>query len=49
MQDDFTREAIGAMPREEVAELLAAHGIEGVQGPLDDLRARLVAVMFVDI
>ena len=47
--EEFNREAVAALPRVDVLELLAAHGVTGVKGSLSELRARLAAIMFVDL
>ena len=47
--DDLTREGIAKMPKSDVLELLAAHGIEGdSKAPVTELRTQLIALMFVD-
>lgn len=44
-----TREDIAKMSREDVVELLKAHGVEAPKGKLDDLRENLIAIMFMDL
>lgn len=44
----ITREDIAKMPKAEVIEYLAAHGVDAPEGKLDDLRAQLVAIMFIE-
>lgn len=46
--DPITREDIAKMPKADVIEHLTAHGIEAPEGKLDDLRAQLAAIMFVE-
>ena len=43
----ITREDIANMPKSEVIDLLAAHGVEGATGKVADLREKLTAIMFV--
>ena len=43
-----TSEAISTMNRADVVELLAANGVPGAKGKLNDLRDELVAIMFFD-
>lgn len=47
--DEITRDDIDKMPRAEVVEMLAAHGVEGATGKVADLREWLKRVMFVDL
>lgn len=42
-----TPEAIDKMPRKDVIELLAVHGVEGASGKVADLRNWLKRAMFV--
>lgn len=44
-----TREDVAKMPKAEVIEWLEAHGVEKPDGPLTDLRAKLTAIMFVEV
>ena len=43
----ITRESIAKMKKGDLVELLEAHGADA-SGSVEDLRARLVSVMFVD-
>ena len=45
----ITREDIAKMPKGDVLDLLAAHGVEGdSKAPVADLRAQLISVVFFD-
>lgn len=47
--DDLTREGIAKMAKAEVLELLEAHGVEGATGTVAELRAQLIAIMFLGV
>ncbi|KII11762.1 hypothetical protein [Phaeobacter sp. S60] len=44
-----SREDIAEMGREDVIDLLKAHGVDAPKGKVDDLRARLISIMFADL
>lgn len=46
---DLTREAVAAMDRASLLDLLAAHGVEDAKGKTADLRATLARIMFVEL
>lgn len=46
--DPVTRESIAKMKKADVAELLQTHGAD-TAGTVDEMRDRLIAVMFADI
>lgn len=46
--EPITPDDIDKMPRRDVVEMLAAHGVDGATGKVADLRNWLKRVMFVD-
>ena len=45
---EFTREAVAELDEAGVDELLASHGVTAEGATLDDKRAALIQIMFVD-
>lgn len=43
-----SREDIAAMPKGEVKEWLAAHGVDDPKGPVADMRAALASMIHLD-
>ena len=44
-----TPEGIEKLKKPDLIELLKAHGVEKPEGKVDDMKARLKSVMFVDL
>lgn len=45
--EPITRESIAKMSKSDVADLLKMHGVESPDGKVADLRADLIAIMFM--